>query len=98
MLVKARQLTDLRVSDAELRAVTSVDDPVRQIQAPELVDDAVQVEPMVGRARRPRRRRALPETEELPESDQLRRADPQLFELVAEIAPEVAEDDERASS
>ncbi len=98
VLVKARQLTDLRVSDAELRAVTSVDDPVRQIQAPELVDDAVQVEPMVGRARRPRRRRALPETEELPESDQLRRADPQLFELVAEIAPEVAEDDERASS
>ena len=49
VLVKARQLTDLKVSGAELKTVTSVDDPVRQIQAPELVEDAVQVEPMVGR-------------------------------------------------
>ncbi|HEU5486590.1 MAG TPA: DNA recombination protein RmuC, partial [Microlunatus sp.] len=45
VLVKARQFTELKVSDIELKTVTSVDDPVRQIQAPELVDDAVQVEP-----------------------------------------------------
>ena len=93
VLVKARQFTDLKVSDAELKAVTSVDDPVRQIQAPELVDDAVQVEPMVGRPRRTRRRT------ELPESESLHRSDPELFELVAESASSASEaDDERASS
>jgi DNA recombination protein RmuC len=81
VLVKARQFTDLKVSEIELKTVTSVDDPVRQIQAPELVDDAVQVEPIVGRTRRPRRRGALPESEEL------HRADPELFELLAETDP-----------
>ena len=88
VLVKARQLTELKVSNAELKALTSVDDPVRQIQAPELVDDAVQVEPMVGRQRRSRRRT------ELPESDELRRADPELFELVEDTG--VVEDDGQA--
>ena len=39
-----------RSASASCTTVTSVDDPVRQIQAPELVEDAVQVEPMVGRA------------------------------------------------
>jgi DNA recombination protein RmuC len=93
VLVKARQFTDLKVSGAELKTVTSVDDPVRQIQAPELVEDAVQVEPMVGRSRRPRRR------DELPEDDELRRADPELFELVEEADPPVRGDGRgRASS
>ncbi|HET9648376.1 MAG TPA: DNA recombination protein RmuC, partial [Microlunatus sp.] len=45
VLVKARQFTELKVSHAELGALSSVDDPVRQIQAPELVEDADQVEP-----------------------------------------------------
>ena len=93
VLVKARQFTDLKVSGAELKTVTSVDDPVRQIQAPELVEDAVQVEPMVGRSRRSRRR------DELPEDEELRRADPELFELVDEVDPPVRGDGRgRASS
>jgi DNA recombination protein RmuC len=93
VLVKARQFTDLKVSGAELKTVTSVDDPVRQIQAPELVEDAVQVPPMVGRSRRSRRR------DELPEDEELRRADPELFELVEEADPPVLGDGRgRASS
>lgn len=91
VLVKARQLTDLKVSDAELKCLTSVDDPVRQIQAPELVDDALRVEPIVGRARRSRRRGSLPEAEEL------HRADPELFELVAQSDPAGPDETERAS-
>ena len=80
---------------SQLKTVTSVDDPVRQIQAAELVDDAVQVEPMVGRARRGRRAAAA-----LPEADELRRADPELFELVADGDPVVEADgtEQRASS
>ncbi len=95
VLVKARQFTELKVSGAELKTVTSVDDPVRQIQAAELVDDAVQVEPMVGRARRGRRATAA-----LPEADELRRADPELFELVADGDTVVETDgtEQRASS
>ena len=99
VLVKARQFTELKVSDAELKALTSVDDPVRQIQAPELVDDAVQVAPIVGRSRRAPRRGAQPDKEVLPESDALRRADPELFELVsADELPAVDADQNRASS
>lgn len=95
VLVKARQFTDLKVSDAELKLVTSVDDPVRQIQAPELVEDAVQVAPIVGRSGRARRRGAGA----LPESDELHRADPELFELVADSDPSApGSDGERASS
>ena len=99
VLVKARQFTELKVSDAELKALTSVDDPVRQIQAPELVDDAVQVAPIVGRSRRAPRRGTQPDKEVLPESDALRRADPELFELVsADELPAVDADQNRASS
>ena len=92
VLVKARQLTDLKVSNADLKALTTVDDPVRQIQAPELVEDAVQVEPMVGRQRRSRRRA------ELPESDELRRADPELFELVEDSGVAIEDDGQARSS
>jgi len=48
---------------------------------------------MVGRSRRSRRR------DELPEDEQLRRADPELFELVDEVDPPVRGDGRgRASS
>ena len=54
VLVRARKFRDLKVSEKELRGLTQIDEPVRQIQAAELVEDAVQVEPMVGRgSRRP---------------------------------------------
>ncbi len=54
VLVPARRFRDLKVSDAELAAIESVDEPVRQIAAPELVDDAVKVKPMIGRTSRRR--------------------------------------------
>jgi DNA recombination protein RmuC len=93
VLVKARQFTDLKVSDAELKALTSVDDPVRQIQAAELVDDAVQVEPILGRSRRSRRRSGPG----LPEAEELHRADPELFELVTDTALDPIGEEDRAS-
>ena len=49
VLVRARKFRDLKVSEKELPGPTQINDAVRQIQASELVDDAVQVEPMVGR-------------------------------------------------
>ena len=90
VLVQARRFKELKVTEKELAALTSVDEPVRQIQAAELVDDATQVEPMVGR-----RSRRSPEP---PEAETLWRADPDLDELVdddADRARAAAEDDER---
>ncbi len=55
VLVRARRFKDLKVSERELASLTPVDDPVRQIQAPELVEDAVKVQPMIGRSGRRRR-------------------------------------------
>jgi DNA recombination protein RmuC len=76
VLVQARRFKELKVTEKELDALTSVDDAVRQIQAPELVDDATQVEPLVGRS--PSRRRPP----ELPEAEALWRTDPEVDELV----------------
>ena len=76
VLVRARKFRDLKVSDKELTGLTQIDDPVRQIQAPELVDDAVRVEPMVGRGSKRRRTSSVPEAEELV------RPDPDLLELI----------------
>jgi DNA recombination protein RmuC len=73
VLVSARRFRDLQVSERELSSPERLEAPVRQIQAPELVDDATQVEPMVGRSRR----------QEPPESEALWRTDPDLDELVA---------------
>ena len=89
VLVRARKFRDLKVSEKELPGLTQIEEPVRQIQAAELVDDAVQVEPMVGRGSR-RRQSAIPEAAEL------FRADPDLSELVEESSP--AEPDEAAQS
>lgn len=80
VLVRARKFRDLKVSDKELAGLTQVDEPVRQIQAPELVEDAVQVEPMVGRSGR---RRAV----KVPEAAELVRPEPDLLELVAQVEP-----------
>ena len=89
VLVRARKFRDLNVSQKELPGPTQIDEAVRQIQATELVDDAVQVEPMVGRGSR-RRSAAIPEAAEL------YRADPDLAELIEETTP--AEPDETAQS
>ena len=77
VLVRARKFRDLKVSEKELPGPTQINDAVRQIQAPELIDDAVQVEPMVGR-----RRRRRPPT--MPEASELYRPDPDLGELIEE--------------
>jgi DNA recombination protein RmuC len=73
VLVTARRFRDLKVTDKELAAPEIIESAIRPIQAPELVEDAVEVPPMVGRSRRP----------QPPESEALWRADPQLDELVA---------------
>jgi DNA recombination protein RmuC len=97
VLVGARRFRDLQVSDKELAALTSVDEPVRQIQAPELVDDAVRIEPLVGRgSRRADARGSSTQPVRVPEADHLVRSAPDLLELVEDTTP--AADDERASS
>jgi DNA recombination protein RmuC len=80
VLVQARRFRDLQVTEHDLAPLASVDEAVRQIQAPELVDDAVQVEPMVGRS--PRSQRAP----EPPEVEALWRLDPDVDELVEDDA------------
>jgi DNA recombination protein RmuC len=88
VLVRARKFRDLKVSEKELPGPTQIDEPVRQIQASELVDDAVRVEPIVGR--RSRRRPAI-----MPEAAELYRPDPELPELIEETS---AAPDETAQS
>src|SRR4029450_13827446 len=63
VLVRARKFRYLNVSQKELPGPTQIDEAVRQIKAPDQVDDAVQVEPMVGRGSR-RRSAAIPEAAE----------------------------------
>ncbi|QGN33479.1 DNA recombination protein RmuC [Microlunatus sp. Gsoil 973] len=77
VLVRARRFSDLKVTEAELESLAAVETPVRQIQARELVEDAVQVEPMVGRGAKRRSRSSAPE------ADELVRGEPDLFELTA---------------
>jgi DNA recombination protein RmuC len=89
VLVRARKFRDLKVSEKELPGPTQINEAVRQIQAAELVDDAVQVEPMVGRGRR--RRSAV-----VPEAAELYRPDPDLTKLVEESSP--ARSDQTAQS
>lgn len=89
VLVRARRFRDLKVSETELAALTSVDDPVRQIQAPELVEDAVRVAPLVGRTSR--------RAPKVPEAEQLVRGAPALIDLVGDLESD-EDDTERASS
>ncbi len=89
VLVRARKFRDLKVSEKELPGPTQIDDTVRQIQATELVDDAVQVEPMVGRGRRHREAT-------MPEAAELHRSDPDLTQLIEESSP--PEPDQAAQS
>ena len=99
VLVRARRFRDLRVSDTDLAALPQLDDAVRQIQAPELVDDAVQVEPMVGRGRRKRSAAKAIEGADVPEAAELVRGEPDLLALIeGETSATVEDDAERRSS
>ena len=91
VLVQARRFSDLKVTEAELSGLTQLEATTRQISAPELVEDAVQVQPMVGRTSR-RRGRGSSSTPAVPEADELVRPEPDLWELVAD---EVGPGDER---
>ena len=70
----ARRLRDLHVTDRELTQLTSSEAAVRPLTAPELVEDAVQVTPMIG-------------ARDADEAAQLTRPQPELGEL---LAPEAA--------
>lgn len=74
VLPTARKLRDLQVTDQELDAPRTVDKAARTITAPELVEDAARVEPLIGRGGR--RDRAKPE---LPEKAELTRGVPDLL-------------------
>jgi DNA recombination protein RmuC len=80
VLVRARKFRDLKVSEKDLPGPSQIDEPVRQIQAAELVEDAVQVEPFVGRGSR---RRSVV----MPEAAELYRADPDVPQLIEESSP-----------
>lgn len=72
VLVTTRKFRDLKVTDAELGSPRPVEEGVRPIAANELVEDAAGPTPMIGRA--PTRGRGR-----LPEEDELRRGEPDLF-------------------
>jgi DNA recombination protein RmuC len=93
VLVRARKFRDLKVSEKELESLSPVDEPVRQIQAAELVDDAVKVEPMVGRGSRRRGGHAV---DQVPEAAELVRPEPDLLELIETTS--LPDKQERASS
>ena len=71
---------DLNVTEAELGELTPIEEPLRQIAAPELVADATAVPAVIGRK----------PSGELPEASALKRGEPDLFDLVGETTPEVA--------
>jgi len=101
VLVQARKFRDLKVSEKELEALTPVHEPVRQIQAVELVEDAVKVEPLVGRGSRrrsPGEARQAHGATAIPEAAELVRPEPDLLELVESTAPEAGPGQDRVSS
>ncbi|GAA1395022.1 DNA recombination protein RmuC [Luteococcus peritonei] len=73
VMVTARRFRDLQVTDKELEQVRTVEEPLRQISASELVENAGQVETIIGRADERAEREALtrgePSIEELVDSD-----------------------------
>ncbi len=77
VLVTARRFRDLQVAEGELTGGTPVDEPLRSVSAPELVEDAARATPMIGR------RPAAP----LPEQEELVRAEPEIDELVESVTP-----------
>ena len=78
VMVTARRFRDLNVTDAELPELSPIEEPLRQVGAPELVADAAAVPAVIGRK----------PAAELPEASALRRGEPDLFDLVADATPE----------
>ncbi len=84
VLVTARRFRDLQVTQDELDSVNQLHETVRQIAAPELVDDAVRVTPMVGRELRALQ--SVLDDEDLPSSEieLLQRPEPTTEELASD--------------
>lgn len=72
VLPSARKFQSLKVTDEELGAPRMVSEAVRPITANELVEDASRTTPMIGRA-------PAKGSKRLPEEDELRRGEPDLF-------------------
>ena len=85
VLPTARRFRDLKVTEAELQAPAQVLEAARPITAPELIEDATQVAPMIGRSRDT----ALPANpnEALAEEADGHRTEPDLFDLTDQLDP-----------
>jgi DNA recombination protein RmuC len=89
VLVTARRFRDLQVTQDELDEVHQLHETVRQIAAPELVDDATRVTPIVGRELRALGR-VLDEEGPESESELLQRPEPTTEQLAQEATRPVA--------
>lgn len=83
VLVSARRFRDLNVTNTELTALNPIEEPLRQIAAPELVEHASGVPAVLGRTPR----EPLPPASRLPEASALRRGEPALLDLLDEVEP-----------
>jgi len=81
VLVTARRFRDLQVTQEELDEVGQLHETVRQIAAPELVDDAVRVTPLLGRELRALQPVLEDADEPTSEAELLARAEPTTQEL-----------------
>ncbi|MFW6597235.1 DNA recombination protein RmuC [Propionibacteriaceae bacterium Y2011] len=84
VFVTARRFNDLDVTSEELPSPDQVEHAPRQVTASELVDDAVQATPMIGRERAADTEQPTAEVTadpELPERHELTRGEPDLFDL-----------------
>lgn len=76
VLVTARKFRDYQVVDADLEELKGAETEARSITAFELVEDATQVPPMIGRS-----------SENLPEHEHLVRSEPDLEDMLDAEAP-----------
>lgn len=79
VLPTARRFRDLKVTDGQLESPRPVLESARTITAPELVEDAAKVEPMIGRHRR--QDSADVKLPAFPEEPELHRGEPDLLDL-----------------
>jgi DNA recombination protein RmuC len=83
VLVTARRFRDLQVTQEQLDEVGQLHETVRQIAAPELVDDAVRVTPMLGRELRALQPVLEDVDEPASEAELLQRPEPTTEELAS---------------
>lgn len=89
VMVTARRFRDLQVTDKDLAQLTTIEEPLRQISAQELVENAGQVDTIIGRTRRAEIEAGPAEPTLLDEADELSRPEPSTEELVEQTQPVV---------